>query len=173
MEENKQIEEMAKYIKTANEINCIRTCDNCEYYNDDSKCISFGQAIALYNAGYRKIPEGSVVLSREEYERLLTRPLNAMGDLVIGKIKNKKKCGYDKDDICVNSDSEHLTDYCPLKEELVQARKETAREIIEYFDLWLVEDFEEMNDNDFIHIMKKDFVRRRKELAKQHGVEVK
>ena len=27
-------------------------------------------AEALYNAGYRKLPEDSVVLSREEYERL-------------------------------------------------------------------------------------------------------
>lgn len=28
---------------------------------------------ALYNAGYRKVPEDSVVLSREEYERLVNR----------------------------------------------------------------------------------------------------
>ena len=69
-DKEKQIEEMAKVIKSANEINCIRTCDNCNYYNDDSKCISFGQAIALYEQGYRKLPENSVVLSREEYEKL-------------------------------------------------------------------------------------------------------
>ena len=53
-----------------------------------------------------------------------------------------------------------------------QARKETAKKIFEYFDLWLGQDFEELNDTDFIHIMKKDFVRRMKELAKQFGVEV-
>lgn len=64
---DKEIEEMAKVIKSANEIDCIRICDTCKYYDDDTKCISFRQAIALYNAGYRKLPEDSVVLSREEY----------------------------------------------------------------------------------------------------------
>ena len=70
MKDKEMIEEMAKVIKSANEINCIRTCDNCNYYNDDSKCISFGQAIALYEQGYRKLPKDSVVLSRERYEYL-------------------------------------------------------------------------------------------------------
>lgn len=69
-DKEKQIEEMAKVIKCANEINCIRTCDTCNYYDDDSKCISFGQAIALYEQGYRKIPKDSVVLSREEYNKM-------------------------------------------------------------------------------------------------------
>lgn len=31
---------------------------------------TYGLAEALYNAGYRKLPEDSVVLSREEYEKL-------------------------------------------------------------------------------------------------------
>ena len=51
-------------------------------------------------------------------------------------------------------------------------RKETAREIYEYFNLWLGEDFEEMDDCSFMHIMKKDFIRERNELAKRYGVEV-
>ena len=71
MNENKQkeIEEMARVIKEANEISCIRTCDNCEYYEDDIKCISFGQAIALHNAGYRNCKD-KVVLTEEEYAEL-------------------------------------------------------------------------------------------------------
>lgn len=31
---------------------------------------TYGLAEALYNAGYRQIPEGSVVLSKEEYDKL-------------------------------------------------------------------------------------------------------
>ena len=69
-DKEKAIEEMAKVIKSANEIDCIRTCDTCKYYDDNTKCISFGQSIALYNAGYRKLPEDSVVLSREELNDL-------------------------------------------------------------------------------------------------------
>jgi hypothetical protein len=104
----KEIEEMARIIKTANEINCIRTCDNCEYYADDIKCISFGQAIALYNAGYRNIKD-KVVLSKEEQERIL----NATEK----RIKQLKK---------------ELKQASELKAETIRLTKqETARDIIE------------------------------------------
>ena len=42
----------------------------CEHI-DDKSCNIFFEAELFYNAGYRKIPEDSVVLSREEYKRLL------------------------------------------------------------------------------------------------------
>lgn len=38
-----------------------------------------------------KIPENNIVLTREEYNELLARPINAMGELVISKIKNNKE----------------------------------------------------------------------------------
>lgn len=47
-------------------------CAHCEYWCDTNNiCCSYNEkeAEALYNAGYRKIPEGSVVLTREEYEQ--------------------------------------------------------------------------------------------------------
>ena len=68
---NKEIEEMAV-------IGCVRNpqahtaeeCAKCDFKN--GQCNSYRHAEALYNAGYRKIPKDSVVLSREEQERILT-----------------------------------------------------------------------------------------------------
>ena len=51
---------------------------------------SWDKARAFYNAGYR-IDKDSVVLSREEYNELLARPLETMGDLVISKIKKESE----------------------------------------------------------------------------------
>ena len=74
-DKEKQIEEMARDIafefcpnrnlhkKWGNEAQC---------YSDDnfSECTTIKNAVdKLYNAGYRKIPEGSVVLSKEEYAK--------------------------------------------------------------------------------------------------------
>ena len=68
---NKQIEDMAV-------IGCVRNpqahtaeeCAKCDFKN--GQCNAYRHAEALYNAGYRKIPKDSVVLSREEQERILT-----------------------------------------------------------------------------------------------------
>ena len=68
---NKQVEEMAV-------IGCVRNpqahtaeeCAKCDFKN--GQCNSYRQAEALYNAGYRKIPKDSVVLLREEQEKILT-----------------------------------------------------------------------------------------------------
>lgn len=46
---------------------------DCEYWCDTNYvCCSYNdkQATALYNANYRKIPKGAVVLTKEEYEQL-------------------------------------------------------------------------------------------------------
>ena len=65
MNKQQQIEEMAKFMhyKTYG-----KDCENvkCEL----CWCPSENDAEALYNAGYRKLPEDSVVLSKEEYEIL-------------------------------------------------------------------------------------------------------
>ena len=63
-----QIEEMANYYCEY----CKKQTGEkfCEHI-DDKSCNIFFEAELFYNAGYRKIPEDSVVLSREEYKRLL------------------------------------------------------------------------------------------------------
>ena len=64
MDKQKQIEEMAKIIR----VNCGE-CNTCKYL-DELHCADLLSAEELYNAGYRKIPENAVVLTREEYEKL-------------------------------------------------------------------------------------------------------
>lgn len=68
-EKEQQIEEMAV-------IGCVRNpqahtaeeCAKCDFKN--GQCNSYRHAEDLYNAGYRKLPEDSVVLSKEEYDNL-------------------------------------------------------------------------------------------------------
>lgn len=57
------IEEMAKVLEF-----CCNG-ENIENCNSDRSCDSC-RAKYLYDAGYRKIPEDAVVLTREEYEKL-------------------------------------------------------------------------------------------------------
>lgn len=68
MNKQEQIEEMANYYCEY----CKKQTGEkfCEHI-DDKSCNIFFEAELFYNAGYRKIPEDSVVLSREEYKRLL------------------------------------------------------------------------------------------------------
>ena len=64
------IEEMAKVIRNANAMNCFgENCDNCKY-SWHEHCNSIMQATSVFNAGYRKLPKDSVVLSKEEYKKL-------------------------------------------------------------------------------------------------------
>ena len=68
---------------------------------------------ALYNAGYRKLPKDSVVLSREEYEKLKSRADN--------------KCRYDCDLI-------DMPDFEREKTLIEKTRKETAEKILKLVD---------------------------------------
>ena len=60
-DKQKQIEEMAKDI-----------CVECDFPTciPSKACDSWGYAENAINAGYRKIPENAVVLTREEYQML-------------------------------------------------------------------------------------------------------
>ena len=71
MNKEKQIEEMAKVIEDgcAN----IECNEKCKYYNDEPYiCYTKRCAEKILNLGYRKIDKDSVVLSREEQEKILT-----------------------------------------------------------------------------------------------------
>lgn len=75
-----QIEEMAKVIETANE--------NCIIYKDGSRPWKEHIARVLFNQGYRKLPEDSVVLTNDNAEDLanliITSPQmqSVMSDLI-------------------------------------------------------------------------------------------
>ena len=65
--DKKMIKEMAKVM----DIDCGE-CYTCEYYESKGiNCTCLLQARELYNAGYRKIPENAVVLTREEHQKYL------------------------------------------------------------------------------------------------------
>ena len=73
IEEIEEIEEMAKALckNTSNK----GDCEECGFRDGKEVfvnriCYKFDDAINLYNLGYRKIPEGAVVLTREEYDEL-------------------------------------------------------------------------------------------------------
>ena len=58
MNKQQQIEEIAQIINGSTEL------DTIAYY----RCMNIAKT--LYNAGYRKLPEDSVVLSREEWKQI-------------------------------------------------------------------------------------------------------
>ena len=72
----------------------VEECIKCEFKN--GMCDVYRVAEKIYEQNYRKVPKDSVVISSEEYEKLLSRPLETMGDLVISKIK-EEKCRYFKE----------------------------------------------------------------------------
>lgn len=107
-DKEKQIEEIANaicsYCKGMTEEECERGKECCEW--------RLHEARSYYEQGYRKIPEGSVVLSKEEYDELKGRAeevFNEMTERMKAEIKIEKKMGNRK---------------------VEQSRKETAREII-------------------------------------------
>lgn len=66
MDKQKQIEEIHKMAQIA--LGKQITMECTKFAIEEG---FFDNFIALYNAGYRKIPEGSVVISKEEYEEYL------------------------------------------------------------------------------------------------------
>ena len=73
MDNQKQIEEMAKEMVTDIGYGCAGvSCDYCEAnireYRNKSLCENYFIALKMMEKGYRKIPEGAVVLTREELE---------------------------------------------------------------------------------------------------------
>ena len=69
-DKEKQIQEIAQIIcgRSKDDI-CIIDNTSC-----DSSCCWARKAEAIYNLGYQKHPKDSIVLSREEYERLKSLP---------------------------------------------------------------------------------------------------
>jgi hypothetical protein len=73
MDKQKQIDEMARILTL-----CPRnTCVGC-----GMECIDYRMAKAIYNADYRKIPEGAVVLTKERYIEMLDEIKVSQGKLL-------------------------------------------------------------------------------------------
>ncbi len=144
MTEKQQIEEMAKKIYKSAKICDCRLCQDCEYHKKGKvgkySCQCIAIAEELINQGYRKIDEGAVVLTKEEYESLK----NESADIA----KDYQEMAKFYDEKC---------------EELDQARKETAKEILQ-------ELYDACKDDTYGQVVV-DFSAL-ESLAKQYGVEV-
>ena len=84
--------------------------NEAQCYSDDnfSECTTIKNAVdKLYNLGYRKIPEGLVVLSKEEYKQLYN---------------DERASYYRAENLTIENDL--------LNRKLINARKETARYIL-------------------------------------------
>lgn len=83
----KIIEEMAKVL----EGDCGE-CYTCKYFeHKGTNCTYLLGAEYLYNAGYRKIPENAVVLTREEFEKHKGFSREEVDEISETAIKNSRK----------------------------------------------------------------------------------
>ena len=167
MTKQEQIEEMAKYV--------CNVCDfKCDWFQsgmkEDSICTTAQEtAEALYNAGYRKIQDGTVVLSREEYEMLKSLydtqkgaiMTSSIGDLpltveglrkAVDEITRLNRVETELQEL----NAKYYNEAKDLRRELKQTRKETAKAILNvlYFNL------------------QNSVMGRIQEIAKNYGVEV-
>ena len=89
-------------------------------------------AEALYNAGYRKLPKDSVVLSREEYEMLANKYKNL-------EIKYSNLC--DNYRLCKDANE-------TLKQNVITTCKKTVKEILQEIRGYYPIDKEHCNDGE-------------------------
>lgn len=155
MTDEKMIEEMA-VICCGGKIDCTQCFE--EYKNvmgikikkRADHCQAYNYAETLYNAGYRKLPENAVVTTREMYDELY---------------KKANLYEYQKENAVVLTKEEHkqwLKDCIESNEKAKEiARKETAREILEYL-------YNQRNDIGQLIVTEWSLYK----LTKQYGVEV-
>ena len=170
-DKEKQIEEMSDIIF------------NSRYKNDYISPLK--GANELYNVGYRKLPENSVVLSREEYQDLKARANKKIDglELKIGGVGGWFPISFiqaaiervlDHDRITLSREEyESLIkpNKLDLQEQASYIRKETAEKIFDILYQWL--NLEEIEKYGFVSIQKFDFLRKFREIYKQFSVEIK
>lgn len=107
---------------------------DCEYFCETNNvCCSFSlkEATALYNAGYRKIPKGSVVLNRHEHQKYCAYKI--IEPQIKGCLDRERELERKLKELEEQRDRQ-----AHIAEELIQekhkwteqARKETAKEIL-------------------------------------------
>lgn len=96
MTKKEQIYEIAKYVCNACEFGIYRACRKSQ--TDVKSCsLALGTARRIYNAGYRKVPDGAVVLTPEERddEMKATNEILAERDDLIAKVGVLGRENYD------------------------------------------------------------------------------
>ena len=117
MDKQKQIEEMAKVLSTVKRCDALAVSEcikkKCEYpHYSGVPCIAEHQAEALYNAGYRKIPENAVVLTNDEFWKLSNKFSKKELDEIVEFHKNKARKET------VEKVAERLKALFPIKEDI-------------------------------------------------------
>ena len=134
MNEKEMIEEMAK------DTGCCdypqRKCNNC-WCKEKRECSAYGYAKTYYEKGYRKISEGSVVLTSEQYSNYLILQTNH--EFIREKAKE------------LQADNERL--YKNLGKFKESVRKETAKEILKA----VLEDIGEFYAGDIVEELAKKY----------------
>lgn len=134
MDKQKQIEEMAKDIHRAGKVACDFLHEETKQVlkvkgkfksTEHTKTLNDVVAEELYNAGYRKIPEGAVVLTREEYEKLKQYEEKVKSGACFTQKEWLELC----DEECKRN-TENLSKARQLE------RKETAEKFAEEVDKW-------------------------------------
>lgn len=77
-------------------------------------------------------------LNRNITEKQEQKLFNGLFNEIVNYVnKLKKKCEYNKDDICVNADSKYLADYCPKDDinNIVRGIYRKGKELDENFDM--------------------------------------
>ncbi len=113
MDKQQQIEEMAQ-CKNSFGITCNECCTKA--------CDRYSLAEELYNAGYRKIPENAVVLTREEHQKYLA--FKIIEPQVRGCLDRERELEKRLQEIA----GEFAKEYLAVSE---QTRKETAEKFAE------------------------------------------
>lgn len=173
---NNQIEEMAKH-------GCYDGCASglrkfCDEY-DGKPCKNMVRiANGLYEQGYRKISQGSVVLTKVEKQKLLKEmyeqgrfdaiaDLDKEGKVVLTREEKEEYESLIK--LLIYDKPMKNRVYEVIKDIKQQTRKETAEkilnELLDFVNGW----FEDVEDNDF----GVEFNRISKDLAEKYGVKIK
>lgn len=142
MDKEQQIEEIKQVL--------IKTCKRCRPFEEDYMQSKYAES--LYNAGYRKIPEDAVVLTKVEYESL--RQSLTQTTVRECELADRARALLHECDI--------------LKIDLEKARKDTAKAILNvlYFNLQNSVKGHIAKSNVYYNVMD-----RIQEIAKNYGVE--
>ena len=130
------IDELVFFIENLN-FYSSEECGKCrkyQYDECDDKCFARKMAEELINKFQLKLHENLVVITKKEYDKLLARPLDVMGELVSSKIKLGDDCKYyDKLNRRCNGAKFAPGCYCDGKEskcsEYPETRKKFNKEI--------------------------------------------
>lgn len=130
--DKQMIEEMARIIAfdlCPNRHVHAKWGEEAQCYSDNNfaECTKIKNVVdKLYNAGYRKIPEGAVVLTREEYEKLKVEQ-----DEVISCVKVAHIAHFDGEKYVSFDDYEEYTDRLGKKIRQQKARIEDLEKLLD------------------------------------------